>query len=111
MMSYMTFVTPASRSTFMRSCWNAAMSRRLSSRIWESWAATSPGSSTRCLRDGSGSSAFRLISSSRSGRPRKNLWWENSQVCTSADVRWARGVYNEPLVLRSYDTWFGDLRG
>jgi hypothetical protein len=53
---------------------------------------TSPGNSTRCLIPGSGSRAFRLISSKRSGRPRRNLWCENSQVCTSVVVRWARGV-------------------
>lgn len=54
---------------------------------------TSPGSSTLCFTVGSGSSALRLISSSKSGRPRKNLWCENSHVCASVEVLCARGVY------------------
>ena len=54
---------------------------------------TSPGNSTRCFKAGSGSNALRLISSKRSGRPRKNLWCENSQVCASVEVRCARGVW------------------
>ena len=90
--SYIAFVMPVRRSTLARSFSRAFTTRRFCSRIWLSCAATSPGSSTRCLIDGSGSRALRLISSSRSGRPRRNLWWENSHVCTSAEVRCARGV-------------------
>ena len=63
---------------------------------------TSPGSSTRCFVAGSGSSAFRLISSSRSGRPRRNLRCENSHVCTSAEVRCARGVCGRRERARQY---------
>lgn len=86
------FVTLVKRSTLARSASSAFTTRRFCSRIWLSCAATSPGSSTRCLIEGSGSSALRLISSRRSGRPRRNLWWENSHVCASVEVRCARGV-------------------
>ena len=86
------FTTLVNLSTLTLSSSNAFTTLRCCSRIAPSCAATSPGSSTRCFTLGSGSSALRLISSRRSGRPRRNLWCENSQVWASVEVRWARGV-------------------
>ena len=86
--------SPTSRSARLRWPASCSHSLRFSSLSALSCATTSPGSSTRCfIPPGSGSSAFRLISSSRSGRPRRNLGWENSHVWASVDVRCARGVY------------------
>jgi len=72
---------------------SSCQSARFSSRSPDRRRTTSPGSSTRFLSLGSGSKALRLIASSRSGRPRRNFGWENSQVWEVEDVRCARGVY------------------
>ena len=94
---------------------------RFSSRRSVNKRATSPGSSTlwgrrarldtradgqgcshRLLSLGSGSRALRFIASSKSGRPRRNFGWENSQVWEEEVVRWARGVYDHPRKKRIY---------
>jgi len=67
--SHKFLTSPVSLSTFLFSLISASQTLRFSSRI----NIISPGNSTRCLTAGSGSRALRLISSSRSGRPRRNL--------------------------------------
>jgi len=75
--SHMALTAVASLVTFLRSISRSFLIRLFSSFMAVNWTTISPGSSSRCLRlvkDGSGSIVFLLISSRRSGRPRRNLW-------------------------------------